>query len=107
MIAASPVAGVYEKAVDRESAYEKLKARAAASPPAAASAGAGAGRQRGGGGMMGGLKDILFGSTGPRGGRREGMVDAMAKTRGHARRARRSRAKSCAACWDRCSGKRR
>ena len=29
---------------------------------------------------MGGLKDILFGSTGPRGGRREGMVDAMAKS---------------------------
>src|SRR3989441_5787652 len=35
VMAASPVAGVYEKTVDRESAYEKLKARAAASPPAA------------------------------------------------------------------------
>ena len=29
IIAASPVAGTYEKAVDRESAYEKLKGRAA------------------------------------------------------------------------------
>ena len=33
-----------------------------------------------GGGMLGGLSDILFGSTGPRGGKREGMVDAMAKS---------------------------
>jgi hypothetical protein len=32
LIASSLVAGVYEKAVDRESAYEKLKGRAAASP---------------------------------------------------------------------------
>jgi DNA helicase HerA-like ATPase len=35
LIAGSLVAGVYEKAVDRESAYEKLKGRAAASPTAA------------------------------------------------------------------------
>jgi uncharacterized protein len=35
LIANSLVAGVYEKAVDRESAYEKLKGRAAASPAAA------------------------------------------------------------------------
>ena len=33
-----------------------------------------------GGGLMGGLSDILFGSTGPRGGKREGMVDALAKS---------------------------
>jgi len=31
---------------------------------------------------MGGLKDILFGSTGPRGGKREGVLDAMAKIAG-------------------------
>jgi hypothetical protein len=35
LIANSLVAGVYEKAVDRESAYEKLKGRAAAAPAAA------------------------------------------------------------------------
>ncbi|MGB3428451.1 MAG: helicase HerA-like domain-containing protein, partial [Burkholderiaceae bacterium] len=33
-----------------------------------------------GGGLMGSLGSILFGSTGPRGGRREGVVDAMAKS---------------------------
>ena len=35
VIAASPVAGVYEKAVDRESAYERLKGRAAQATEAA------------------------------------------------------------------------
>jgi len=79
VMAASPVAGAYEKSVDRESAYEKLKARAAASPPATEPSGE-AGPTAAGGGMMGGLKDILFGSTGPRGGRREGMAEAMAKS---------------------------
>jgi uncharacterized protein len=33
-----------------------------------------------GGGMFGGLGDILFGSTGPRGGRRDGVVDTIAKS---------------------------
>src|SRR5882757_945168 len=37
LIAGSLVAGVYEKTVDRESAYEKLKGRAAASPTSPAS----------------------------------------------------------------------
>src|SRR5215471_10259819 len=40
VISASPVAGVYEKAVDRESAYEGLKGRAAQQAPAAGEAGA-------------------------------------------------------------------
>ena len=31
------------------------------------------------GGMMGGLKDILFGSTGPRGGKRDGLAEMAAK----------------------------
>jgi DNA helicase HerA-like ATPase len=35
LVAGSLVAGVYEKAVDRESAYEKLKGRAAAAPQSA------------------------------------------------------------------------
>ncbi len=86
--AASPVAGVYDKAVDRESAFEKLQARAAESAPDKAvpgAAGAPSGASSGssaGGGMMDGLKDMIFGSTGPRGGRREGLIDAMAKTAG-------------------------
>ena len=81
VMASSPVAGVYDKTVDRESAYEKLKARAA-EPPRRRRRGAPPARRCGGGGVMGGLKDILFGSTGPRGGRREGVIDAMAKTAG-------------------------
>src|SRR6266567_1493613 len=41
-IAASPLAGVYEKVVDRESAYERLKGRAAAAAPGAATSAPGA-----------------------------------------------------------------
>ena len=80
LIAGSLVAGVYEKAVDRESAYEKLKVRAAGSADAAAAAPAGSSGTGGTGGVLGGLGDVLFGSTGPRGGKREGMVEAMAKS---------------------------
>ena len=85
LIDRSLVAGVYEKFVDRESAFEKLKARAeqaaaaSAAPTVGATAPAQAGAQ-GGGGFLGGLGDMLFGSTGPRGGKREGVVDAMAKS---------------------------
>ena len=31
-------------------------------------------------GLLGGLKDILFGSTGPRGGKRDGIVQTAAKS---------------------------
>ncbi|MBL8319925.1 MAG: DUF853 family protein [Burkholderiaceae bacterium] len=95
LIQGSLVAGAYEKTVDRESAYERLKGRAASSADAAA---AGAGRSmadearaatRGGtapataeagGGVIGGLKDVLFGSTGPRGGKREGLAESAARS---------------------------
>jgi DNA helicase HerA-like ATPase len=79
LIAGSLVAGAYEKTVDRDSAYEKLKARSEQEPSANSSGGAGATAQSTGP-SMGGLGDILFGSTGPRGGRREGIVEAMAKS---------------------------
>ncbi len=79
LIAGSLVAGTYDKTQDRESAYEKLKARAEQAPSPASSAGGGATDKATGSGM-GGLGDILFGSTGPRGGKREGMVEAMAKS---------------------------
>ncbi len=87
LIAGSLVAGTYEKAVDRESAYEKLKGRAAASgagnAPAApgapaGTAAAGPAAAGAGGGVMDGLKDVLFGSTGPRGGHRPGLAEAAA-----------------------------
>ncbi len=86
LIAQSLVAGIYEKVVDRESAYEKLKGRtedAAAQAPAATGAGktaAGDNANDDGGGLLGGLNDVLFGSTGPRGGRRDGLAQTMAKS---------------------------
>ncbi len=71
----SLVAGVYEKSVDRESAYEKLKGRVEAAP-----AGTGQASQESSGGLLGGLGDVLFGSTGPRGGKHEGLAQAMARS---------------------------
>jgi DNA helicase HerA-like ATPase len=79
LIAGSLVAGTYEKTVDRESAFEKLKGRAEKAPAATSSAGGGA-TDKATGPSMGGLNDILFGSTGPRGGRHEGMVEMLAKS---------------------------
>ncbi|MDB5877938.1 MAG: ATP-binding protein [Variovorax sp.] len=88
LMADSLVAGVYEKAVDRESAYEKLKARADAAPGLPADAGKTPGKPLGtagssastGGGLMGNLNDILFGTTGPRGGKHDGLAQTMAKS---------------------------
>ena len=81
LMANSLVAGVYEKAVDRESAYEKLKGRAAAGTAAATSApDGGAAAQSEMGGWLGGAKDILFGTTGPRGAKHDGLAQSMAKS---------------------------
>ena len=83
LMAQSLVAGVYEKAVDRESAYEKLKGRAENAPdapPAVAtktSSGTSAAKPEGEGSF---LNDLLFGTTGPRGGRKDGLVQTMAKS---------------------------
>jgi len=81
VMANSLVAGVYEKSVDRESAYEKLKARAQSAPDAPVAGGSSKTGSAGDeGGLMGGLNDLLFGSTGPRGGKRDGLVQTMAKS---------------------------
>jgi uncharacterized protein len=90
LIAGSLVAGVYEKTADRESAYEKLKGRAQASTDAAATAPGGTTQPDApasaapGGGLLGsisgGLKDAIFGSTGPRGGRHEGLAEKAASS---------------------------
>jgi hypothetical protein len=91
VIAASVIRGHYEQAVDRDSAYEKLTQRTGdrqagapapgrASPvplptpaaprgPAPATASAG-----------GALSDIFFGTTGPRGGHHEGLIESVAKS---------------------------
>ena len=95
LIQNSVVAGVYEKTVDRDSAYEKLKGRTASAQPPGPASGNGAGSAAtpagtasapgqapapAGGGVLGGLSDILFGSTGPRGGRHEGLATSMARS---------------------------
>jgi hypothetical protein len=88
LMAQSLVAGVYEKTVDRESAYEKLKGRTAESNAANGTNGTSGANGTGGkpapgapaapadegGGLLGGLNDVLFGTTGPRGGKRDGLA---------------------------------
>ena len=78
----------------RDSAYEKLKGRAVASGGSAPAttptpgAGTAAGMPTptagpaadAGGGLLGGLKDVLFGSTGPRGGKHEGLAESAARS---------------------------
>jgi uncharacterized protein len=84
LLAGSLVAGVYEKTVDRDSAYENLKGRAVASSagspgsPSAAAPASTAPPADSGGGLFGGLKDAIFGSTGPRGGVHPGLAQAAA-----------------------------
>ena len=85
VIGASSVAGHYEKQIDRESAYEKLKGRTAAKIPDAAPAPgqpapptSEAPQQ--GGGIGGSISDAIFGRTGPRGGQHDGLVQTMAKS---------------------------
>ena len=85
LIDGSLVAGIYEKSVDRESAYEKLKGRAESAPDAPAPAPAAPGAAKGtaessGSGMGGMLNDMLFGTTGPRGAKHDGLVQTMAKS---------------------------
>jgi hypothetical protein len=73
----SAVAGHYEQSVDRESAYERLKARVAeqGAPPANPTAAP----QSGGAGSI--ANEILFGRRGPRGGQQtQGLVEAFAKS---------------------------
>ena len=77
-IETAAIFGHYEKTIDRESAYEKLKGRAverheSAPQPQASPAQTPAG----GGGSI--FSDVLFGRTGPRGGHQtKGMVEALA-----------------------------
>ena len=96
LLKSSLVAGVYDEAVDRESAYEKLRGRAeqGAERAEADEDVTRIGRTPRGGlpqqhppaevaresGMLGGLKDVLFGSTGPRGGHRQGLAESAARS---------------------------
>ena len=97
----SLVAGVYEQVQDRESAFEKLRGRAASAPAASAPNGAPASTGTVGSGLpgaiptngagspppaqtgdslMGGLNDMLFGRTGPRGGQHDGLAQTLLKS---------------------------
>jgi hypothetical protein len=85
LIEGSLVAGVYEKTVDRESAYEKLKGRAAntRAPGAPASSAGGTAAPAApstSSAVIDGLKGVLFGTTGPRGGKHEGLAEAAARS---------------------------
>ena len=84
VIRGSVLYGHYEKLLDRESAYEMLRAQAAAAAPEEARSqgrgGAAAPAGEAAGGALGGMGDLLFGSTGPRGGKRDGLVEIAAKT---------------------------
>jgi DNA double-strand break repair helicase HerA and related ATPase len=72
LIQSSDVFGHYEKTVDRESAYEKLKGRTEAKP---------AQPEESANPVHDPVHDILFGRTGPRGGRQtQGIIEAVTKS---------------------------
>ncbi|THU00284.1 DUF853 domain-containing protein [Lampropedia puyangensis] len=70
----SLVAGVYEKVVDRESAYEVLAARANDKMEQAQT------QSQESSGLGGMVNDFLFGTTGPRGGKKDGLVQSVLKS---------------------------
>ncbi len=85
----SVVAGVYEKSVDRESAYERLQQRAKDSAAANNAAPAGTtspdipATQQQGGGWLSSITEVLTqrGPTGPRGGRgSDSILETAAKS---------------------------
>jgi DNA helicase HerA-like ATPase len=84
----SLVAGVYEKTIDRESAYEILKGSHAApttetplkAPGSNSSNTSDAENEQGGNALLGGLGEVLFGRTGPRGAKHDGLAQAMVKS---------------------------
>ena len=104
LIAGSLVAGVYDQTADRESAYERIKGRATPAGGRMPGSEAGTGRSMAdeaqaaarsgnthsgadanapapaGGGLMDSLKDMVFGGTGPRGGRHSGLVQTAANS---------------------------
>lgn len=74
-ISGSLLYGHYEQALDRESAYELLRAQAEARTEQAAASATDAAP-----GQDSRLSEWLFGSKGPRGGQRDGLVQIAAKT---------------------------
>jgi DNA helicase HerA-like ATPase len=75
LLQSSLVAGVYEKTVNRESAHELLSARVQETAATTAEA-----ESKASGGALGGFSDLVFGSTGPRGGQRDGVAQMLVKS---------------------------
>ena len=76
----SPVGGKYDTAIDRESAAEMLAKKAEAKVEQAQAPKAEAPAQdKDDGGIGGVFREFLFGSTGPRGGKRDGIVQQVAR----------------------------
>lgn len=77
----SPVGPRYDTPIDRESAFERLAARAESAPEDAPARGKGKAKGEDtpateeGGGLMGAAKDMLFGTK-----RRQGMLESLAKS---------------------------
>ncbi|MEZ2586688.1 helicase HerA-like C-terminal domain-containing protein [Kluyvera intermedia] len=76
----SPLYGKYEDEVDRESAFEMLQKGVENSAGQADAPLAKGQQSTDDGGLLGGLKDIIFGTTGPRGGKHDGLVQTAAKS---------------------------
>jgi DNA helicase HerA-like ATPase len=81
LMADSIVAGAYEKTIDRESAYELIKGRTVErlDTPAGKATSKTVAEEKDSG-IMGGLNDILFGKTGPRGGQHDGVAQIVVKS---------------------------
>jgi DNA helicase HerA-like ATPase len=89
VIKGSTIYGHYEQAIDRESAYEKLKGNGGTGGSGGGKVSAGGtpatpAEEPSSGGMFGGLGSalggILGGTTGPRGGHQPGMIESAAKS---------------------------
>jgi DNA helicase HerA-like ATPase len=84
LMAGSAIAGIYDKAIDRDSAYEQLRARVEEAPrerPTAPGASAPRKAEQPQSQDSSLASDILFGRRGPRGGRQtQGLIEAMAKS---------------------------
>ena len=82
-VKSSTIFGHYEQTLDRESAYEKLRAsvqNASAAAQPATPAGNAGNTAPAGGSLGGSISDLLFGRTGPRGGKADGLMQAAAKS---------------------------
>lgn len=86
LIQSSIVAGIYEQEIDRESAFEMLQARTGTenilsnSSKSLGSENPMEQAEQAGEGIFGKLGDLLFGSSGKRGDRRDGIINAFAKS---------------------------